>query len=126
MLGADLDLGPADALVFVYLDNHPSTMLGHLRQHEPLILGGLVVAAHAQVDRSANAIGCPVDWADFQPSPELSASLLTYRLVRATEARIARVEMQRGVRKKSLYPGDTSDMNFSPESGQAIDRPRPR
>jgi hypothetical protein len=36
------------------------------------------------------------------------------------------IGMQRGVRKKSLYPGDTSDMNLTPESGLAVDRPRPR
>jgi hypothetical protein len=50
-------LGPPDALVFVCLDNHPSTMLGRLRQHEPLVIGGTVVTAHAKVDRCANPIG---------------------------------------------------------------------
>jgi hypothetical protein len=33
---------------------------------------------------------------------------------------------QPGVRKKSLYTGDTSDTNLSPESGHAADRPRSR
>ena len=46
-----------DPLILVGLDDQPATVLGHLRQHEPLILSGLVVTAHAQVDRCANAIG---------------------------------------------------------------------
>jgi hypothetical protein len=61
-----------------------------------------------------------------------------HRFVHATEARgrasdairqeseTGWREMQRSVRKKSPYPGDTSDMYLAPEAGQAFDRPRPR
>jgi hypothetical protein len=44
-------LGPADALVFVVLDNHPSTVFRHPSQDEPLVLGGLIVAADTEIDR---------------------------------------------------------------------------
>ena len=149
----------ADPLILVGLDDHPPTVFGHLRQHEPLILSGLVVAAHAQVDRSASAIGAHSSarsslWnysAMIPPIPKLSnyphgngamcrwtvvirgglsfapsgAALPTCRLVHAMEAVDARplrpcnsppdgVE-QPGVRKKSLYTGDISDMNLAPE-----------
>jgi hypothetical protein len=36
------------------------------------------------------------------------------------------IGMQGSVRKKSLYLGDTSDMNLTADSGQAVDRPRHR
>jgi hypothetical protein len=46
-----------DPLILVGLDDQPATVFGHLRQHEPLILSGLVVAANAQIDRSAIRMG---------------------------------------------------------------------
>ena len=49
--------GSADSVILVGLDNRPATVLGYLLKDEPLILSGLVVAAHAKVDRSASAIG---------------------------------------------------------------------
>ena len=49
-------LGSADALVFVGLDDYPATVFCDLHQDEPLVFGRLVVAAHAQVDRSTSAI----------------------------------------------------------------------
>jgi hypothetical protein len=49
--------GSAEPLILVSLDNQPATVFGHLRQHEPLIRSGLVVAAHAHVNRRANPIG---------------------------------------------------------------------
>jgi hypothetical protein len=39
------------------LDDRPATVSGHPFEDEPLILGGLIVAAHPQIDRRANAIG---------------------------------------------------------------------
>jgi hypothetical protein len=72
--------GSADSLILVGLDDQPATVFGHLLQHEPLILSALVVTAHAQVDRRANAIGLhysaqPSLWnynAMIAPIPKLS------------------------------------------------------
>jgi DNA invertase Pin-like site-specific DNA recombinase len=54
----------------------------------------------------------------------------TARLLKISAAKVSEVRRMSAakpsVRKKSLYPGDTSDMNLVPESGQAVDRPRPR
>jgi hypothetical protein len=48
--------GAADALVLVSLDDRPTAMLCDTLQDEALVLSRLIVAAHAQVDRSADAI----------------------------------------------------------------------
>ena len=41
--------GATDPLILVFLDNHPATMIGHPLKDEPLVLGGLIVAADAQI-----------------------------------------------------------------------------
>ena len=49
--------GSAETLVFVGLDDQPATMICHPLKNEPLVFRGLVVAAHAQIDRGAHATG---------------------------------------------------------------------
>ena len=75
-------------------------------------------------------------WADFEPSPSLVQPCQTWvrprngSALRASDAVLQESKSDRvkprSVRKKSLYPGDTSDMNPAPELGHAADRPRPR
>jgi hypothetical protein len=45
--------GTTDALVLVGLDDQPTTLLRHPCQDQPLILGGLIVAADPEIDRRA-------------------------------------------------------------------------
>ena len=49
--------GAADAVVLVGLLHRPTAMLRDTLQDEPLVFSGLIVTAHAQVDRSADGIG---------------------------------------------------------------------
>ena len=54
--------GATDPLVFVGVNDLPAAMSGNPRQNEALVFRGLIIAADAQIDRRANAIGVHGAW----------------------------------------------------------------